>query len=787
MVLRQDGGGCVKWRFAAISFLVFAAACAHGEALALRDWTFSRDGAAAVPVCVPHDWAIAGPFDPSAPGGTGKLPWIADGEYRTTFSLSERPECARLEFDGVMASPEVFVNGVRVGGWDYGYMSFDCDVTAAVRVGANEVVVRATTRHHQSRWYPGGGIYREVRLVTDAADYVVPGSVFIRSSVGADGAATVAAEWTMSLGGRKSTSFRVEKPRLWDVDDPYLYSIEIGGRAYRYGIRSAEWKADDGFWLNGRRLRLNGVNLHSDLGPLGMAFDRDAAKRQLLLMKDMGVNAVRTAHNAPDPKFLDLCDELGLLVWDECFDKWDETAGRLPEQNLKEFVVRNLRRFVARDRNHPCVICWSVSNEISPAGTKWGGVNGQTRERNRLFRETVRALDTTRPVTAGLASRLLLDGDYVDDFDIQGWNYERTYAAARAKYPSVPLVYSESASAVSSYGWYRLPATRGKVDFTAESMQADGYDLTSAWCGDIADVEFDRVDRDGYLAGEFVWTGVDYLGEPNPFTYIGREDCWPGEPVPESMKPRSSYFGCADLCGVPKDRFYLYRSRWNEKSETVHVLPHWNWGDDRRGESVPVFVYTSGDAAELFLNGRSLGRREKAPSVDDYPLDFAGRNPPVADYPSNAYYRVCAKYRLRWEGVPFEPGELRAVTYRKGRRVGEAVVRTAGRPVRLSLSRDPYTPDDGVMEFVHVDVVDERGTRHPLDSREVSFRVEGDARIVAVGNGDAMDFSSFADVSRHRLFNGKAVLYVRRSAFGSRITASAPGLASADYSLSALQ
>ena len=720
---------------------------------------------------MPHDWAIDGPFDPAAPGGSGKLPWIADGEYRTTFELDALPEHARLEFDGVMAWPEVFVNGRKVGGWDFGYMSFVCEMTDVVRIGSNEVVVKATTRPHRSRWYPGGGIYREVRLVTDKADHVVPGTVFIRTEIGPDGAATVAANWRMSLSGERSKSFVVRNPRLWSVEDPHLYRLEIAGRTYRYGIRTIRWTADDGFHLNGRRVQLQGVNLHSDLGPLGMAFDRDAAKRQLLVMKDLGVNAIRTSHNAPDPKFLDLCDEMGFLVWDECFDKWNETAGRKPEQNLEEFVVRNLQQLVRRDRNHPSVICWSISNEIGPNRPEGGNV-GQTRERNALFVRAVKALDPTRPVGAGLSTPALLEGDVLEDLEIQGWNYEHNYAAAHRRFPSVPLVYSESASAVSSYGWYRVPFTCGKTDFPTDVRQADGYDLTSAWCGDIPDVEFNRVDNDRYLAGEFVWTGIDYLGEPNPFVYIGRADCWPGPSVPEESKPRSSYFGIADLCCVPKDRYYLYRARWNRESETTHLVPqHWNW---KRGQTIRAFVYTSGDRAELFLNGRSLGVRGKA-EVPDYPLDFAGRNPVCGDYATNDYYRICGKYRLCWE-VAYEPGELRAVSYRGTEKVGSDVVRTAGSPVRLVVAEDAFTPEGSQMHFIQVGAVDAAGIPCRQADNPFAVSVDGDAKIAAVGNGNAMSFKSLKDVSRHELFNGKAVLYVRRGLKDSVIRLRAPGI-----------
>lgn len=729
-------------------------------------WSFSKDGGVFESVCIPHDWAIAGPFDREADGKTGKLPWQADGEYRRKFYLREKPRHARLEFDGVMAWPEVFVNGIKVGGWDYGYIGFFCDITDAVRPGENRLVVKASTKPHKSRWYPGGGIYRSVRLVTDDADYVLPGSVFIRAVAVAKSSAQIRCDYELKQSGRKTHTFEVANPRLWDVDDPYLYETEIRGVKYRYGIRTAMFTADDGFHLNGRRVQLKGVNLHADLGPLGMAFNRDAAKRQLLLMKDMGANAVRTSHNPPDPQFLDLCDELGILVWDECFDKWDETAGRKPEQNLEEFVIRNLQQFVRRDRNHPSVICWSMGNEIFAFGSQHGDASSITRGRVCLFREAIRALDATRPVTLGCASGSLIEGDFLEDIDICGWNYARSYIGFRHKYPNIPLVYSESASAVSNYGFYKRPRARAKNDFSVDDMQADGFDLTSAWCGDIADVEFNRVEHDSYLAGEFVWTGIDYLGEPCPFCYIGRPDCWPGSEKPEADRPRSSYFGIADLCCVPKDRWFLYRAHWNDRKTTVHIV----------ADGKVAFVYASGDEAELFCDGKSLGRRRKI-IADGYSLDWVGRNPPHSDYATNEYYRVCSQYRFHWDNVPTAYRELKAIVFRDGRMIGENCLNTPGDSVGVLLSDDPYTPEESRLSFVHIDVVDAAGVRSRRDCREIALRIEGDAQIVAVGNGDPMDFDAFSSVARHKLYYGKAVAYIRRGRGDSTLVVTADGLA----------
>jgi beta-galactosidase len=633
--------------FATVLAMTAIAAPAENERL-LENWRFAKSGPALFglhpenvdfddsrweEVRVPHDWAIYGPFNPAEYGGTGKLPWRGVGWYRHEFTLdaAERGKCVFLDFDGVMASPAVYVNGHLAGGWDYGYMSFRVDATPYVKFGGkNTLAVRASTLDHNSRWYPGAGIYRKVALrVRNRAHFGYNG-IFIATPEISKTNATVEVQWetenapqgakvsielvrdgacaarAVLPAAARTARLTVVKPALWDVDSPNLYSAEVtllsesGGpldrESVRFGIRSIafpvasgrlanDWEAN-GFHLNGRRVQLKGVNLHSDLGLLGMAFNRSAMRRQLLLMKRMGANAVRTSHNCPAPELLDLCDEMGLLVWNECFDKWDGTAGRRAEENLEEYVIKNLQAFVRRDRNHPCVIIWSMSNEIAD------GPDGLTRERCRLFREKMRECDTTRPVGCGnfylMARENVLDREIYADLDITGWNYRTCYRPIKARYPEKPIVYSESASAHSTYGFYQNPPPDGKRRLNRASVQVDSYDH-NAW-PDIADVEFNYMERDRYVCGEFVWTGIDYLGEPSPFM----------------QEARSSYFGIVDLAGIPKDRYYLYRSHWNKKDETVHILPHWNWSG-HEGKSVPVYVYTSGDRAELFLNGRSLG------------------------------------------------------------------------------------------------------------------------------------------------------------------------------------
>ncbi len=647
--------------------VAFAAAGCFAQCATLWDgWRFLRDDegkldasadgfddSAWARVRVPHDWAISGPFDrtPGVKGGSGKLPWKGVGWYRRALDIpaarfdasGSYRGAAYLTFDGVMARPQVWINGKLAGGWDYGYLGFTLEVAKLFRPGANAIAVKADTRDHRSRWYPGAGIYRKVTFVEKPAEHVVPGSVFVTTpEVTADHATVrVACEWAKA--GPSNFTFTVKNPHRWDVDDPFLYELELDGETYRYGIRSFRFTPDDGFHLNGRRVQLKGVDLHSDLGLLGMAFDKSAARRQLTLMKDMGANALRTSHNPPAPEMLDLCDELGFVVWDECFDKWDGTAGRRGNENLEAYVTHNLQAFARRDRNHPSVVVWSMGNEIMCGDENNPANPGLTRDRCRFFREMMRLVDPTRPIGVGnisnLAAKNILDREIFADLDITGWNYCGSYAGPHAKYPDRPVVYSESASALSTYGFYLPDLPNGIQDHAKKLAQCTSYDGLGI---DIPDAEFARMERDRYCAGEFVWIGIDYLGEPHPF--------W--------TEARSSYFGAVDLVGVKKDRFYLYRSHWNKSARTLHVLPHWNWEAFAPGSTkplnVPVFVYTDAEEAELFVNGRSQGRRRKGGGFDsDLPPNKAaggkvsactseGQNPPCGMLDGDGGTRWCA-------------------------------------------------------------------------------------------------------------------------------------------------
>lgn len=744
------------------------------------------------PVRVPHDWAIAGPFDPKGSGNTGKLPWRGEGWYRKKFKLptDQADRKVYFLFDGVMAQPEIWINGKRAGGWDYGYNSFWIDATKHIEPGKeNLIAVHVDTRKHRSRWYPGAGMYRKVTMhvtgpvhaghwgmhVTTPTAEKEESVAIVRcrvenhrttpheakigiSLLGPDGAVIGEPEpQTQTIPARGSVvvehKFKVPKAKLWDIKKPTLYTARLKAtdaeglldeQEQRFGFRKIEFTPKYGFYLNGRHLQLKGVNLHHDLGPLGAAFSKPALRRQLEMMQDMGANAIRTSHNAAAPELLDLCDELGLLVFNELFDKWDDTADLHDQSKFNEFMERQVGNFVRRDRNHPCVIVWSIGNEISVVEQN---KEGKQKERVDKLVALFKKHDDTRPITLGChMPKAALASNVLDSLDVLSWNYQAKYAEAKVKYPKKPNIYSESASALSSRGHYELPLPEKKTDLNKKTRQVSSYDLNAASWSDIPDVEFERMDRDRYCSGEFVWTGFDYLGEPTPF-----HDAWAKEVAKDpSAAARSSYFGIVDLAGIPKDRYYLYRSHWTPSRTTIHIVPHWNWPTPPKDEpapTIPVFVYTNGDEAELFLNDKSLGKAKK--------------NPKATSTKDN-YYGVLDRYRLRWEGVAFEPGELKAVAYKDGKEIGTATIRTAGEPAALRLTPDckDLAPDGNDLCFVLVEMVDSEGTVVPNADQQVKLTVTGPAEIAAIANGDPTSLESFID-AEHKLFNGQATLFLR--------------------------
>lgn len=782
-----------------------------------RDWRFARGSqpGAETPdfsdtgwetVRVPHDWAISGAYDPESDPHTGKLPWRGEGWYRRILVLPACPAGTRvyLDFDGVMAMPVVYLNGRKAGGWDYGYTSFRVDATEFVRFGAtNLLAVHVDTRTHQSRWYPGAGIYRKVRLVLCDPVHVAHWGVAITTPEVSAASATIQVETTVEnhLGAaseavletsildpsRRTVAVRrsrfaipagaaapgVERfvlpdPQRWDLETPRLYAavtrVVVGDRIADvietpFGLRTFEFTADDGFHLNGRRVQLQGVNLHHDHGPLGAAFLVRAMERQLEIMKDMGANAIRTSHNPPAPELLDLCDRLGFVVWDEAFDKWDGTATRPADVSMADHGRRQIVNLVRRDRNHPSVVTWSVGNEIwDLEGLKIPDSPGLLRQMVGFVKE----IDPTRPVTMAHCVPQSANSPLDDSLDVVGWNYARRYAISREKRPGLPIIYSESASAFSTRGHYELPHPALKDEYPT-SLRISSYDRQCAFYSDPADVEFALMERDRFVAGEFVWTGFDYLGEPAPFIARGW-GAYTRRAITPAEESRISSFGIVDLVGLPKDRFYLYRSHWAPEKRTVHLLPHWNW-PDRVGSPVPVYVYTSGDAAELFLNGRSMGRRAKDPGATN----------------------VLDRYRLRWEDVAYEPGELRAVAYSGGKRLGEARVRTAGAPAALRLSPDRTVlhADGEDLSYVALEAVDREGTLCPLAMNTVTLEVTGPATLAGVGNGDHHFPAAFV-TNRVALFYGRAMAIVRSGEGGrGRITvrATSKGLEAAGIRL----
>ena len=806
------------WRFFSKAAISVAVAMAVRNVQAGRTtvdfnggWEFSRDKSGWRAVEVPHDWAIEGPFDPEGEANSGKLPWKGVGWYRKSLVLGDAPKDRRvfLDFDGVMCDGTVYVNGQPCGRQMYGYLGFRADATPYLYKGTNTIVVKADTTKLKSRWYPGAGMYRRVRKIEtdgvylDERDVAVTtpevgaerATVRVRGAVTSripdDASATVTAllkspSGEVVAGGRADVSvrscgkgtfdigFTLENPVLWEmVPSAALYTTEVSVRcgvmedavSFKTGLRDFRFDAKEGFFLNGRHVRLKGVCLHSDLGILGMAYNRSAMRRQLAAMRDMGANALRTSHNPPSPETLDLCDEMGIFVWDECFDKWNATCGR-GDEPLEEFVEARLSEFVRRDRNHPSVFVWSIGNEIpngggfAPGQEIWNmpSTIGTTAERCARFRGAVLAEDATRPVGIGSCFPKAATEGHYDSLDITGWNYRQLYDEMHRRHPEKPLVYSESASTFSDYGYYAPTLPTNITDYAVADFSIDSYDRNSAVWSDIPDREFERMERDRFVAGEFVWTGIDYLGEPSP--YLGEAVC--GVRLEKSRQSRSSYFGIYDLLCFPKDRAFLYRSHWNEDAFTLHVVPdHWNW---ERGRSMPVYVYTSAAEAEVFLNGKSLGRRRKDPAAT------------MAD----GYYAGMPRYRLMWNDVAYEPGEIKTVAYGSGGEVlGEETLRTAGPAAAVVLSPESDTlPDDGeTLVFVKVTLADAKGTPVPRDNRRVSFSIEGPGRIVSVGNSSPRGFDSFKATSSHPLHNGRAGLAVKRTAPGKIVlTASAGGL-----------
>jgi beta-galactosidase len=744
---------------------------------------------------LPHDWGIEGPFKQEYPGETGKLPWWGVGWYRKHFAISPGDKGKRfcLDIDGAMAYATAWLNGHFVGGWPYGYSSFELDLTPYLEPGTDNVLaIRLDNPPDSSRWYPGGGIYRNVWLVKTGPVHVGHWGTYITTPEITPDAATVKVEVTIdnaltspvdvkvgtqlyALGpageqperptgisppasvripagqSEKTTlNCRVNKPKLWSLAKANRYlavvTIEQNGKLVdRYetvfGIRTVKFDPVSGFSLNGEHVRINGVCDHHDLGALGTAINTRALERQLEILKEMGVNAIRTSHNPPAPELLELCDRMGFLVMDEAFDAWRRAKKKNDYHLLfDDWHEKDLRALVRRDRNHASVILWSIGNEISEQRGDAGHEIAATLAR------IVREEDPTRPVTA--AANITESGynGFQKLVDVFGYNYKPTeYGKFRLANPNIPLFASETASTVSSRGEYFFPVSEDKSQGRAD-FHVSSYDLYAPPWATPPDTEFHGQDQFPWAAGEFVWTGFDYLGEPTPYGGDSTRPLTFSDPAVQSqmnqqlkdagkikVPSRSSYFGIVDLCGFKKDRFYIYQARWRPEFPMAHILPDWNW-PERMGQVTPVHVYTSGDEAELFLNGRSLGRKKRGPF----------------------------EYRLRWDDVKYEPGELKVVAYRNGRAWAEDTVKTTGAAAELTLKpdRQQIHADGRDLTFVTVTITDKDGLTVSRSQNRIKFTISGPGEIVAIDNGDPTNLDSFQAKERNA-FNGLCLVIVR--------------------------
>ncbi|RHW18494.1 DUF4982 domain-containing protein [Sphingomonas gilva] len=760
-------------------------------------------------VTLPHDWAIEGPFLEEGPyGGMGRLKSWGIGWYRKALDIpaSDAGRSIFLDVEGAMAYATVWLNGKLVGGWPYGYNSWRLDLTPYVAPGGrNQLAVRLDNPPESSRWYPGGGLYRDVWLVKADPIHVGHwGSFVTTSEVSAASArvdlalkidnrsdreaavevesriyaldenglrigkpvariAPVSLPIAPNADARFAGSARIAKPRLWGpppTQQPNRYVMVSTVRSNErvvdryetpFGIRDVRFDPDRGVVVNGEHIRLNGVNNHHDLGAIGAAFNARAAERQLEILREMGVNAIRMSHNPPAPELLELTDRMGFLVIDEVFDVWERKKTPLDFHLIfPDWHEADLRSMLRRDRNHPSVILWSIGNEV---GEQYTGEDGAKIARRLV--SIVREEDPTRPTTTAM-NYARPEMPLPAEVDVININYQgagvRTlpgqYAAFRAKFPDKVIFESESASTLSSRGEFLFPVS-GSVSGPVrpgsggdpETRHVSAYELHSADFGSSPDREFSAQDQHPFVAGEFVWTGFDYLGEPTPY-----------------YSSRSSYSGIVDLAGFPKDRFYLYQSRWRPDLKFAHILPHWTW-PGREGEVTPVHVFSSADEAELFVNGKSQGRIKRAP--------FA--------------------YRFRWDYVTYEPGEVKVVTWKDGEPWATATKTTAGPAAKLSatVDRSRIDADGRDLAFVTIDVVDAEGRIAPRSDAMIRFRIEGPGELVATDNGDPTDMTAFPS-ARRAAFNGKALAIVRAKTPG-RITliAEAEGMTAGRASITA--
>jgi len=767
-------------------------------------------------VDLPHDWAITGPFRIELDGSTGKLPWKGIGWYRKHFTVpaADAGKKVFIDFDGAMAYAKIWLNGHYIGTWPYGYTSFRMDLTPYLLPGKDNVIaVRLDTESWDSRWYPGAGIYRHVWLVKTNPVHVANWGTYITTPEVNDNAAKVNLAVTVANESQKqqqagvrtvvyeldsfnrystkiisSTSTNialnagdqkdiasqliVPNPKRWSLEKPQRYvaitTISVAGKTVDtyttpFGIRTLEFTARNGFLLNGKRVEIQGTCNHHDLGALGAAFNLSALTRQLIMLKDMGCNALRTSHNPPAPELLEMADKMGFLVWDEAFDAWKKGKRKNDYNKLfDEWHEKDLNALIRRDRNHPSVFIWSIGNEV---------MEQQNVELTKHLVDIVHKTDPTRPVSNGYNDP---DGGRRSGaavaLDIMGVNYffsQQPVWDADPRYANKPTIGSETSSCISSRGEYFF----GGNDY--QNWQISSYDHAEPGWGCSPDQQFKTNAKFPHLLGEFVWTGFDYLGEPTPYNSdetnllnFRTDSSKKAELEAELEKirkknppSRSSYFGIIDLAGFPKDRFYSYQSHWRPSLPVAHIFPHWNW-QERIDSIVPVNVYTSGDEAELFLNGKSLGRKKKTAGED---------------------------FRLVWNDVKYVPGELKVICYKDGKQWATDIVKTTGDAVKLALQPDrkQIKNDGNDLAFITLKVQDAEGLTVPRSHPVVTFDIEGPGEIVATDNGDATSFVSFQSHERPA-YNGMALVIVKAKkgqAGTIKINAKGAGLTTATASI----
>lgn len=766
--------------------LITASICfaqSRREIILSEGWQFSRDKAQWENVIVPHDWAISGPFDKKwdiqtvaivqngektateKTGRSGALPWIGEGYYKLTFQIPEGYKHAELIFDGAMAEPTVSINGKKAGYWAYGYNAFRIDATPYLTSGNNQLEVSLNNLEESSRWYPGAGIYRPVRLVltgdarfetwrtfahttkltkdtayVDVESYITGNISDPTTSVEIgiyDQRGSMIDERHMPAQDKVllKTTLYVPKPKAWSPEQPNLYKLVtriykdnkvIDEQKTNIGLRTVSVSKENGFQLNGITRKIKGVCLHHDLGPLGAAENKAALIRQIKMMKEMGADAIRTAHNMPSQWQMEICDSLGMMVMAESFDMWIYPKCKNGYARFfKEWWEQDITNLVLSQRNHPSIIMWSIGNEIPDQGNKEGV------EYAKKLQDLCHKLDPSRPVTQGIDRvDAAMKSGFAQVMDVPGFNYRlHKYDKGLKELPQGFLLGSETASTVSSRGVYKFPVEVSNKK-TYDDGQCNGYDTEYCSWSNLPDDDWVWQDDYKQVIGEFVWTGYDYLGEPTPYdTY------WPS---------RSSYFGICDLAGLAKDRYYLYRSKWNTEKHTVHLLPHWTW-PDRKGKVTPVYCYTDGVEGELFVNGKSQGRVRK-----------------------NKESRL-DRYRLRWNNVKYEPGEIKVVAYdENGNVIGEDTRRTAGAPSDIVFEvetanggKQPTLKADGNdMAFITISMTDKDGNHCPTADNQLTFEVTGNGTFQAACNGDATSLEPFTQ-PQMKLFSGKVVVVVR--------------------------